>query len=85
MHHLFLLILFNLGGRLVWRLSVQTRPEMKGKSMISKLRLKFAGKSWNDTFQLVRRCMEKTRDESNPVSRWFDRWSGSRMSLTCRL
>ncbi|XP_062236097.1 mediator of RNA polymerase II transcription subunit 1-like isoform X4 [Platichthys flesus] len=39
---------------------------MKGKSMISKLRLKFAGKSWNDTFQLVRRCMEKTRDESKP-------------------
>ncbi|XP_053268030.1 mediator of RNA polymerase II transcription subunit 1 [Pleuronectes platessa] len=50
----------------MWRLSVQTRPEMKGKSMISKLRLKFAGKSWNDTFQLVRRCMEKTRDESQP-------------------
>ncbi|XP_060950081.1 mediator of RNA polymerase II transcription subunit 1-like [Limanda limanda] len=39
---------------------------MKGKSMISKLRLKFAGKSWNETFQLVRRCMEKTRDESKP-------------------
>ncbi|XP_034427819.1 mediator of RNA polymerase II transcription subunit 1 isoform X3 [Hippoglossus hippoglossus] len=39
---------------------------MKGKSMISKLRLKFAGRSWNDTFQLVRRCMEKSRDESKP-------------------
>nr|XP_043876444.1 mediator of RNA polymerase II transcription subunit 1 isoform X2 [Solea senegalensis] len=39
---------------------------MKEKSIISNLRLKFAERSWNDTFQLVRRCMEKSRDESRP-------------------
>ena len=30
---------------------------MKAKSIISDLRLKFADRSWNETFQLVRRCM----------------------------
>ncbi|XP_040922130.1 mediator of RNA polymerase II transcription subunit 1 [Toxotes jaculatrix] len=39
---------------------------MKAKSIISDLRLKFAERTWNDTFQLVRRCMEKSRDESKP-------------------
>ncbi|XP_071340863.1 mediator of RNA polymerase II transcription subunit 1-like isoform X2 [Trachinotus anak] len=39
---------------------------MKAKSRISDLHLKFAERSWNDTFQLVRRCMEKSRDESKP-------------------
>ncbi|XP_044031731.1 mediator of RNA polymerase II transcription subunit 1 isoform X2 [Siniperca chuatsi] len=39
---------------------------MKTKSIISELRLKFAEKTWNETFQLVRRCMDKTRDESKP-------------------
>ncbi|KAM4543793.1 mediator of RNA polymerase II transcription subunit 1-like isoform 2-T3 [Fundulus diaphanus] len=39
---------------------------MNGNTRISNLRCKFAEKSWNDTFQLVRRCMEKSRDESKP-------------------
>uniref|UniRef100_UPI003AAC6404 mediator of RNA polymerase II transcription subunit 1-like n=1 Tax=Centroberyx gerrardi TaxID=166262 RepID=UPI003AAC6404 len=39
---------------------------MKTKSIISDLHLKFAEKSWNDTFQLVRRCMDKSRDDSKP-------------------
>ncbi|KAG7231219.1 hypothetical protein INR49_012050 [Caranx melampygus] len=39
---------------------------MKAKSIISDLHLKFAERTWNDTFQLVRRCMEKSRDESKP-------------------
>ncbi|XP_041669568.1 mediator of RNA polymerase II transcription subunit 1 isoform X2 [Cheilinus undulatus] len=39
---------------------------MKTKSIISDLHLKFADKSWNETFQLVRRCMDKPRDESKP-------------------
>ncbi|GAA6215188.1 mediator of RNA polymerase II transcription subunit 1-like isoform X1 [Lates japonicus] len=39
---------------------------MKEKSIISDLHLKFAERTWNDTFQLVRRCMEKSRDESKP-------------------
>ncbi|XP_028289176.1 mediator of RNA polymerase II transcription subunit 1-like isoform X2 [Parambassis ranga] len=39
---------------------------MKGKAIISELRVKFAEKNWNETFQLVRRCMEKSRDESKP-------------------
>ncbi|XP_039982335.1 mediator of RNA polymerase II transcription subunit 1 isoform X2 [Xiphias gladius] len=39
---------------------------MKAKSVISALHLKFAQRTWNDTFQLVRRCMEKSRDESKP-------------------
>ncbi|XP_067433891.1 mediator of RNA polymerase II transcription subunit 1-like isoform X1 [Thunnus thynnus] len=36
------------------------------KSIISDLRLKYAEKTWNETFQLVRRCMDKSRDESKP-------------------
>ncbi|XP_070841875.1 mediator of RNA polymerase II transcription subunit 1-like [Chaetodon trifascialis] len=39
---------------------------MKSKSIISDLHLKFAEKTWNETFQLVRRCMDKSRDESKP-------------------
>ncbi|KAK2859662.1 hypothetical protein Q5P01_004282 [Channa striata] len=39
---------------------------MKGKVMISDLHAKFAEKTWTDTFQLVRRCMEKPRAESKP-------------------
>ncbi|XP_070709122.1 mediator of RNA polymerase II transcription subunit 1-like [Pempheris klunzingeri] len=39
---------------------------MKPQSIISNLHLKFAEKTWNETFQLVRRCMDKSRDESNP-------------------
>ncbi|XP_037550374.1 mediator of RNA polymerase II transcription subunit 1 [Nematolebias whitei] len=37
---------------------------MKDEAIISNLHLKFAEKTWNETFQLVRRCMEKSRDES---------------------
>ncbi|XP_069368181.1 mediator of RNA polymerase II transcription subunit 1-like isoform X3 [Paralichthys olivaceus] len=58
--HLYLL------PRLFRRRPCPDEPEMKGKSIISELHLKFAEKSWNDTFQLVRRCMEKSRDESKP-------------------
>ncbi|KAM7369713.1 hypothetical protein PAMP_011015 [Pampus punctatissimus] len=36
------------------------------KSIISDLHLKYAEKNWNETFQLVRRCMDKSRDESKP-------------------
>ncbi|XP_051266654.1 mediator of RNA polymerase II transcription subunit 1 isoform X3 [Dicentrarchus labrax] len=36
------------------------------KSIISDLHLKFAEKTWNETFQLVRRCMDKSRDKSKP-------------------
>ncbi|MEQ2197121.1 hypothetical protein XENOCAPTIV_023524 [Xenoophorus captivus] len=32
---------------------------LKGNARISKLHSKFAEKSWNHTFQLVRRCMVK--------------------------
>ncbi|KAM4534063.1 mediator of RNA polymerase II transcription subunit 1-like [Odontesthes bonariensis] len=39
---------------------------MKEKSLISKLHHKFGEKTWNETFKLVRRCMEKSRDESKP-------------------
>ncbi|XP_034562515.1 mediator of RNA polymerase II transcription subunit 1 [Notolabrus celidotus] len=39
---------------------------MKTKSIISDLHLKFAEKPWNETFQLVRRCMDRSRDESKP-------------------
>ncbi|KAI3355395.1 hypothetical protein L3Q82_018237 [Scortum barcoo] len=39
---------------------------MKAMSLISDLHLKFAEKTWNETFQLVRRCMDKSRDESKP-------------------
>ncbi|XP_005730557.1 mediator of RNA polymerase II transcription subunit 1-like isoform X2 [Pundamilia nyererei] len=39
-------------------------PVMMDRVTIPELRLKFAEKSWADTFQLVRRCMEKSRDES---------------------
>ncbi|XP_038587002.1 mediator of RNA polymerase II transcription subunit 1 isoform X2 [Micropterus salmoides] len=38
---------------------------MKAKS-VADLHLKFAEKTWNETFQLVRRCMDKSRDESKP-------------------
>ncbi|XP_068570077.1 mediator of RNA polymerase II transcription subunit 1-like [Cebidichthys violaceus] len=36
------------------------------ESRISRLHLKFAEKTWNETFQLVRRCMDKPKDESKP-------------------
>uniref|UniRef100_A0A3P8STM1 Mediator of RNA polymerase II transcription subunit 1 n=1 Tax=Amphiprion percula TaxID=161767 RepID=A0A3P8STM1_AMPPE len=39
---------------------------MEKEAIISKLHLKFAKKTWKDTFQLVRRCMEKSRDKSKP-------------------
>ncbi|XP_070784688.1 mediator of RNA polymerase II transcription subunit 1-like [Enoplosus armatus] len=39
---------------------------MTMKSILSHLHLKFAEKTWNETFQLVRRCMDKSRDESKP-------------------
>ncbi|XP_016887012.1 mediator of RNA polymerase II transcription subunit 1-like isoform X2 [Cynoglossus semilaevis] len=39
--------------------------EMKD-NIIPYLRLKFAEKTWNDTFQHVRKCMERSRDESTP-------------------
>ncbi|XP_070409196.1 mediator of RNA polymerase II transcription subunit 1-like isoform X5 [Nothobranchius furzeri] len=39
---------------------------MMKDAIISNLHTKFAEKTWNDTFQLVRRCMEKSRDESKP-------------------
>ncbi|XP_043960047.1 mediator of RNA polymerase II transcription subunit 1 isoform X1 [Gambusia affinis] len=39
---------------------------MKKNTGISNLHCKFAEKRWNHTFQLVRRCMEKSRDESKP-------------------
>ncbi|XP_035765562.1 mediator of RNA polymerase II transcription subunit 1 isoform X2 [Neolamprologus brichardi] len=39
-------------------------PVMMDRVIIPELRLKFAEKSWPDTFQLVRRCMEKSRDKS---------------------
>uniref|UniRef100_A0A3Q4H515 Mediator of RNA polymerase II transcription subunit 1 n=1 Tax=Neolamprologus brichardi TaxID=32507 RepID=A0A3Q4H515_NEOBR len=38
--------------------------DKQGPVIIPELRLKFAEKSWPDTFQLVRRCMEKSRDKS---------------------
>ncbi|TRY89178.1 hypothetical protein DNTS_018090 [Danionella cerebrum] len=34
----------------------------KAKTLLSDLKSKFAEKSWNESMQLVRRCMEKTRD-----------------------
>ncbi|XP_047205339.1 mediator of RNA polymerase II transcription subunit 1 isoform X4 [Girardinichthys multiradiatus] len=39
---------------------------LKGNARVSKLHSKFAQKSWNHTFQLVRRCMEKSRKKSKP-------------------
>ncbi|KAK1885589.1 Mediator of RNA polymerase II transcription subunit 1 [Dissostichus eleginoides] len=36
------------------------------KSIISDLHLKFAEKTWKETFQLVRRCMDKPKDASRP-------------------
>uniref|UniRef100_A0A3B4ZWY2 Mediator of RNA polymerase II transcription subunit 1 n=1 Tax=Stegastes partitus TaxID=144197 RepID=A0A3B4ZWY2_9TELE len=39
---------------------------MKKKAVMSTLHVKFAEKTWNETFQLIRRCMEKSRDESKP-------------------
>ncbi|XP_062415191.1 mediator of RNA polymerase II transcription subunit 1-like isoform X3 [Pungitius pungitius] len=36
------------------------------ESKISKLHLKFAEKTWHETFQLVRRCMDKPKDKSQP-------------------
>ncbi|XP_041824869.1 mediator of RNA polymerase II transcription subunit 1 isoform X2 [Melanotaenia boesemani] len=41
---------------------------MKEDSTLSNLHLKFAKKTWNDTFQLVQKCMEKSRDESKPCA-----------------
>ncbi|XP_029935402.1 mediator of RNA polymerase II transcription subunit 1-like isoform X3 [Myripristis murdjan] len=41
-------------------------PVMTAKSLIADLHLKFAEKTWSDTFQLVRRCMDKSRDDSKP-------------------
>ncbi|XP_077410429.1 mediator of RNA polymerase II transcription subunit 1-like [Vanacampus margaritifer] len=35
-------------------------------SILSQLHSKYAAKTWNETFQLVRRCMEKPRDDSKP-------------------
>ncbi|XP_053198582.1 mediator of RNA polymerase II transcription subunit 1 [Scomber japonicus] len=36
------------------------------KSILSDLRLKYAERTWHETFQLVRRCMDKSRDVSKP-------------------
>ncbi|XP_073686441.1 mediator of RNA polymerase II transcription subunit 1-like [Garra rufa] len=37
---------------------------MKTKTLMSDLKSKYADKSWNETVQLVRRCMEKTKGDS---------------------
>ncbi|KAF4096122.1 mediator of RNA polymerase II transcription subunit 1-like [Onychostoma macrolepis] len=36
---------------------------MKTKTLLSHLKSKYADKSWNETVQLVRRCMEKTKGD----------------------
>ncbi|XP_042366141.1 mediator of RNA polymerase II transcription subunit 1 isoform X2 [Plectropomus leopardus] len=51
-------------GEVSWSETDFQEPAMKTK--ISELHLKFAEKTWNETFQLVRRCMEKPKDESKP-------------------
>ncbi|XP_029313255.1 mediator of RNA polymerase II transcription subunit 1-like isoform X2 [Cottoperca gobio] len=40
--------------------------EQAMKSKISDLHLKFAEKTWKETFQLVRRCMDRPKDASKP-------------------
>ncbi|XP_051910745.1 mediator of RNA polymerase II transcription subunit 1-like [Hippocampus zosterae] len=35
-------------------------------SILSQLHTKYASKIWNETFQLVRKCMDKSRDDSAP-------------------
>nr|XP_057916023.1 mediator of RNA polymerase II transcription subunit 1-like isoform X2 [Doryrhamphus excisus] len=35
-------------------------------AIIPDLHLKYAAKTWKETFQLVRRCMDKSRNDSNP-------------------
>ncbi|XP_019740302.1 mediator of RNA polymerase II transcription subunit 1-like isoform X2 [Hippocampus comes] len=35
-------------------------------SILSQLHAKYASKNWNETFQLVRKCMDKSRDDSAP-------------------
>ncbi|XP_057680702.1 mediator of RNA polymerase II transcription subunit 1-like isoform X2 [Corythoichthys intestinalis] len=35
-------------------------------SILSHLHSKYAAKTWNETFQLVRRCMDKPRDDGKP-------------------
>ncbi|XP_067108255.1 mediator of RNA polymerase II transcription subunit 1-like [Osmerus mordax] len=37
-----------------------------GMSLVSDLHLKYAEKKWNETFQLVRRCMDKSRGDPKP-------------------
>ncbi|KAJ8010075.1 hypothetical protein DPEC_G00071230 [Dallia pectoralis] len=39
---------------------------VENKSLISELHSKYAEKAWNETFQLVRRCMDKSRGDSKP-------------------
>ncbi|XP_068437558.1 mediator of RNA polymerase II transcription subunit 1-like isoform X2 [Clinocottus analis] len=46
------------------------------EARIAKLHLKFAEKTWNETFQLVRRCMDKPKDKSKlcmPLVRSLER------------
>ncbi|CAL8293955.1 unnamed protein product [Lota lota] len=39
---------------------------MNNRTIIPDLHVKFGEKTWNETFQLVRRCMDKARDKTKP-------------------
>ncbi|XP_077591684.1 mediator of RNA polymerase II transcription subunit 1-like isoform X2 [Stigmatopora nigra] len=58
-------------------------------SILLHLHSKYATKNWNDTFQLVRRCMDKRRDDSKPcqaivgaLERLQQVFNGSSMNVT---
>ncbi|XP_051737352.1 mediator of RNA polymerase II transcription subunit 1 [Ctenopharyngodon idella] len=49
---------------------------MKTKTLMSDLKSKYADKSWNETIQLVRRCMEKTKGDGRvcePITKCLEK------------
>ncbi|KAK7118001.1 hypothetical protein R3I94_021744 [Phoxinus phoxinus] len=56
--------------------SERAPASLKTKTLMSALKTKYADKSWNETMQLVRRCMDKTRGDkrvSEPITKCLEK------------
>lgn len=56
--------------------SERAPASMKNKTLMSALKSKYADKSWNETMQLVRRCMDKTKGDgrvSEPITKCLEK------------
>ncbi|XP_077081111.1 mediator of RNA polymerase II transcription subunit 1-like isoform X2 [Siphateles boraxobius] len=59
-----------------WSVTFIASASMKTKTLMSALKSKYADKSWNETMQLVRRCMDKTKGDGRvcePITKCLEK------------